>query len=112
MSHYASAEFSFDGYIESGFDRNEYVKLDFWNGNSWNEILSLDGNVDQENTWHNELVQLDSQYLNDEFEFRFRSKISRSFICGCLFSGADRLSSFKKRRHLVFQPRDDLAVFG
>ncbi len=78
MNGYGNAELTFSWYIESGFDSGEYVKLDFWDGSSWNEILSLDGNQDQENTWHNELVQLDSQYLRSDFQFRFRAKVSGS----------------------------------
>lgn len=77
MSPYGSAELTFSWYIESGFDSGEYVRLDFWDGNSWNQILSLDGNQDQENTLHHELIELDPEYLNDDFKFRFRSKVSR-----------------------------------
>ncbi|HBE66541.1 MAG TPA: hypothetical protein DDW52_00195 [Planctomycetaceae bacterium] len=78
MTPYGSAEFSFDWYIESSWDSNEYIKLEFWNGSSWNEIDSLDGNVDQENTWHSHTIELDSQYLVSDFRFRYRAKVSSS----------------------------------
>lgn len=78
MSGYSSAELRFDWLIESGFDGGEYVKLDFWDGSVWNEMLSLDGNVDQENAWLGEVVQLDSPYLNSDFQFRFRAKANKS----------------------------------
>ena len=78
LAQYGSVELTFSWYIENGFDSGEYVKLDFFNGVDWNEILSLDGNVDQENTWHHELVQLDAQYLHGGFQFRYRAKVSDS----------------------------------
>ncbi|GAB5405833.1 MAG: hypothetical protein Aurels2KO_40640 [Aureliella sp.] len=78
MTAYGSAEFSFDWFIESSWDTNEYIKLEFWNGSSWNVIESLDGNVDQENTWHSHTIELDSQYLVSDFQFRYRAKVSSS----------------------------------
>lgn len=78
MTAYGSAEFSFDWYIESSWDTNEYIKLEFWNGSTWNEVESLDGNVDQENTWHSHTIELDSQYLISDFLFRYRAKVSSS----------------------------------
>ncbi len=80
LSQFATADLSFDWYIESRFDSGEYVRLLFLDENgNWDTILSLDGNQDAENTWHNELVSIsDTQYLHDEFRFRFIAKASRS----------------------------------
>ena len=60
LTPYGSAELTFDWYIESGFDSGEYVALDFSpDGSTWIEIKRLRGNVDQENTWHHETIELD-----------------------------------------------------
>ncbi len=73
-----AAQLSFDWLIESGLDTGEYLALDFFNGSSWQEVAKLSGNVDTENTWHNELLTIDGQYLVSNFQFRFRAKMSGS----------------------------------
>ncbi|QDV26785.1 Calx-beta domain-containing protein [Aureliella helgolandensis] len=78
LTGYGSAELTFSWYIESSFDRGEYIALDLYDGNSWNEVASLKGNVDQENSWHNETVSIDGSYLVSDFQLRFRSKVSSS----------------------------------
>ena len=66
------------GYIESGLDTGEYVAVDLFDGTTWSEAARLSGNVDQENTWHQEAVNIGGGYLVDDFKFRFRAKMSRS----------------------------------
>ena len=79
LTPYGSAELTFDWYIESGFDSGEYLALDFSpDGSSWTEIKRLRGNVEQENTWHNETIDLDPAYLTDGFKMRFRAYVSGS----------------------------------
>ena len=78
LTAYGSAQLSFDWLIESGLDTGEYLALDFFNGSSWQEVAKLSGNVDTENTWHNELLTIDGQYLVSNFQFRFRAKMSGS----------------------------------
>jgi hypothetical protein len=79
MSPYGSAELTFDWLIESGFDTGEYVALDFSpDGSNWTEIKRLRGNVDQENTWHNETMDIDPAYLTDRFTIRYRAYVSGS----------------------------------
>ncbi|MCP4782851.1 MAG: tandem-95 repeat protein, partial [Fuerstiella sp.] len=78
LTTYQSAELTFSWYIESGFDSGEYIALDLFDGTNWNEADSLNGNVDQENVWHNETITIDGSYLVDDFQLRFRSKVSRS----------------------------------
>ncbi len=77
LTPYGGAELTFDWYIESGFDSGEYLALDLFNGSSWVEVAMLSGNVDQENTWHSETIAVDGAYLVDDFQFRFRAKVSR-----------------------------------
>ncbi|MEZ6039525.1 MAG: Calx-beta domain-containing protein [Planctomycetaceae bacterium] len=78
LASYGSAELTFSWYIESSFDSGEYIALDLYDGNSWNEVASLRGNVDQENTWHNETVTIDGSYLVSDFQLRYRAKVSDS----------------------------------
>jgi len=78
LTPYASAQLSFDWLIESGLDSGEYLALDLFNGTSWQEVARLSGNVDAENTWHNEVLTIDGQYLVSNFQLRFRAKMSGS----------------------------------
>ncbi len=79
LTAYGSAELTFDWYIESSFDAGEYLALDFSpNGSTWTEIRRLRGNVDTENTWHTETIQVGSAYLTDGFKIRFRAYVSGS----------------------------------
>ncbi len=65
-------QLTFSWYIESGLDRGEYLALDLYNGTWHNDVALLRGNVDQENTWHDEVIPIDESYRTDNFKFRFR----------------------------------------
>ena len=79
MTPYGSAELTFDWYIEKGFDSGEYLALDFSpDGSTWTEIKRLRGNVDQENTWHSETIDVDPTFLTDGFKIRYRAYVSGS----------------------------------
>ena len=79
LTPYGSAELTFDWYIESGFDSGEYLALDFSpDGSTWTQIKRLRGNVDPENTWHNETINVDPMYLTGGFKVRFRAYVSGS----------------------------------
>lgn len=77
-SSYDSASLTFDWFIENGFDAGEYLALDVSSdgGASWTpDVRRLDGNVDLENTWHNETVDL-TPYSSSDLLIRFRSLVS------------------------------------
>jgi|GEM_PF-684218 len=77
---YGSVDVSFDWYIERDFDRGEYLAIDFTaDGTNWNEIVRLSGNVNEENTWHDETIEVDPSYLTDQFRIRFRAYVSGSW---------------------------------
>ena len=77
MATYTSAELSFSWFIEKSWDRGEYIALDLYDGNSWTQgVATLQGNIDQENVWHHETITIDSNYLVDGFNLRFRSSVS------------------------------------
>ena len=44
---------------------------------SWQQVRTLNGNVDQENVWHQETVDL-GDYQSSDFKIRFRAKVSGS----------------------------------
>lgn len=80
ISGYVSAELTFDWLIEKGFERGEYLSLDVSTngGASWiQNVRQLRGNVDTENAWHNESVDL-SVYNSSDLKIRFRSYVSSS----------------------------------
>ena len=80
LSGYDTAVLTFDWLIENGFDGGEYLALDISTdgGANWTDnVLRLDGNVDAENTWHNETVDL-SAYASPNLLIQFRSKVSSS----------------------------------
>ncbi|MEM6688402.1 MAG: Ig-like domain-containing protein [Planctomycetota bacterium] len=78
LSGMEAATLSFDWLIERGFDSGEYLRLEFFDGSGWQTINSLNGNSDPENTWHSESIAVPSQYLVDDFRFRYSAKVSRS----------------------------------
>jgi hypothetical protein len=83
MSGYGSADLTFAWLIEKGFDNNEFLAIDFKNdAGQWiDNVRILNGNVDQENAWHQETVRLEDlpdNYLHSNFQFRFRSTVSSS----------------------------------
>ena len=80
LSGYISSTLTFDWYIEKGFDTGEYLAVDISTngGSSWNyDVRRLSGNVDPENTWHSESVDL-SGFASADLLVRFRSYVSSS----------------------------------
>ena len=78
LTPYGSAELTFSWFIESSFDSGEYLALDLFDGTTWNEVTRLRGNVDQENVWHQESIEINETYLVNNFKARIRAKASRS----------------------------------
>ena len=78
LSGSSEATLTFSWFIESALDSGEYLALDLWNGTDWIEVAQLQGNVDAENTWHDEVINLDS-YLVSDFRLRFRGRMSSSW---------------------------------
>ena len=77
LSGMSGATLTFSWFIEGGFDPGEYLALDLWNGATWNEVARIRGEVDEEDVWHDEVIDL-SNYLIDGFKLRFRGKASLS----------------------------------
>jgi serine protease len=62
--------------IESSWDLGEYIALDVYDG-TWQEIKRLRGDIDPENKWHHETIDL-SSYIVDNFKIRFRARVNRA----------------------------------
>ncbi|MDY6892475.1 MAG: PKD domain-containing protein, partial [Chloroflexota bacterium] len=77
LSAASEATLTFSWFIEGGLDTGEYIALDLWNGASWNETVRLRGNVDLENAWHTESIDL-GNYLTSDLKLRFRGMMSYS----------------------------------
>jgi VCBS repeat-containing protein len=79
LTSHSDVQVSFDWYIESGFDGNDYLALDFSpDGQTWTEIARLNGNG-AENTWQHEQINVAPTYLTDGFQLRYRAKIDGWF---------------------------------
>jgi PKD repeat protein len=74
-----NATVTFWWYIESGLDTGEYLAFDVSTdgGDNWPEMASLNGNVDvdPENTWHNESINVTGI---SSLRIRFRGTMSSS----------------------------------
>ncbi|MBW1836922.1 MAG: hypothetical protein JRI99_08245, partial [Deltaproteobacteria bacterium] len=71
------ATITYSWYIESGLDTGEYLAFDVSTdgGLTWVEKARLRGNADQENVWHDVIVELTDIV---SFTLRFRGKMSLS----------------------------------
>ena len=71
------ATITFSWYIESSLDTGEYIAFDvsFDGGSTWVQKLALQGNVDEENAWHDETVEVSNI---GSLRLRFRGTMSDS----------------------------------
>ncbi len=80
ISSYGSATLSFDWRINKKFDNGEFVAMDVSidGGGTWTEnVRRLNGNVDKENSWHSETVDLIAEgYSSSDLKIRFRCQVS------------------------------------
>ncbi len=79
LTQYSTATLSFLRFVDSGLDRDEYLKVELYDGNSWNTIYHWSGNIGgDDNTWHSEEYSL-SGYLDvNNFKIRLVTQQSSS----------------------------------
>ncbi|MCA9170984.1 MAG: hypothetical protein KDB23_25095 [Planctomycetales bacterium] len=78
LTGYSNPELTFDWLIENGFDSGEYLSIDVSSdgGATWqSDVRRLSGNVDADNSWHSETVNL-AAFMSANTLIRFRSKVS------------------------------------
>ena len=73
------ATVTFDWFIESRLDSGEYLAFDVSTdgGEQWAQRAILQGNVDPENVWHNESIDV-TNISSGNLRIRFRGRMSRS----------------------------------
>ena len=78
LTEYSDAQLSFWRYIDDGIDANEYLKVQISsnNGTTWDEAFSWTHQSGDDDTWHNETLALDSQYLTYDFRVQFNATAS------------------------------------
>jgi len=81
LSEATVATLSFWWLIESGFDYDDWIALDCWDGDSWVEKAIVRGDYDPENTWLHKEIDL-ANFLFSTFKFRFRATVSLSLEDG------------------------------
>ncbi|NPE29510.1 PKD domain-containing protein, partial [Methanococcoides sp. SA1] len=77
MSGKTTATITFSWYIENYLDKGEYLAFDVSTdgGATWTEKAILRGNIDTENTWHEENIEVND--INS-LKIQFRGKMSNS----------------------------------
>ncbi len=78
FSSASSKSLIFDRFVDSSLDRNEYLRVDAYDGISWTYLETYgDNNNKNDKEWHNEIIDL-SAYTNDDFKIRFVAQTSKS----------------------------------
>jgi len=74
LSSYQSAALSFWRYVDNDLDSGEFLKLEAFDGASWNTLLFWTHGQGDDDTWHYETVNLPANYLHSAFSVRFTAK--------------------------------------
>ena len=76
LSQYSSAKLSFWRFVDSGLDGDEYLKVELYNGITWNTIYHWSHNLNNDdNRWNMESYDL-SSYLVSNFKIRLTTQQS------------------------------------
>ena len=71
LSSSSSATLSFWRYVDKDLDNGEYLKVELYDGSQWNTISNWTNNAGDDDTWHQETVNLDSYLDTSDFNVRF-----------------------------------------
>ncbi len=109
LSDYVDAQLSFWRYIDNSVDADEYLKVELSNdnGTNWNEVFHWTNDTGNDDTWHNEILSLDSSYLTGNFIVQFNASAS-SFvedieIDDVIISGTLYTSSGSTNQTIIFE---------
>jgi len=77
LTPYRSEELAFYRYVDDDLDGSEYLRLDAFNGYSWEELGRwTPEDSDDDGRWHLERYALDAYADSDAFKIRFAAKMS------------------------------------
>jgi hypothetical protein len=71
LSSQSSVTLSFWRYIDQDLDNGEYLKVELYDGTQWNTISNWTNNSGDDDTWHQETVNLDTYLGVSDFNVRF-----------------------------------------
>ena len=75
LSGYESATLSFLRFVDYRMDSGEYLKVELYDGTSWNQVYRWTHGSGDDNRWHTESYDL-SSYLVNGFKVRFVAHVS------------------------------------
>ena len=77
---YLTASLSFWRFVDSTLDRDEYLKVEAYDGTRWNTIYHWSENLGgDDNTWHQESFDLSTYLSVSDFKVRFVTQESSSY---------------------------------
>jgi subtilisin family serine protease len=71
LKSYSSATLTFWRYADNDLDTGEYLKVELYDGTKWNTVFNWSGGAGDDDTWHQETVNLGSYLGTSNFNVRF-----------------------------------------
>ena len=71
LRSYSSATLTFWRYVDHDLDAGEYLKVELYDGAKWNTVFNWTNNAGDDDTWHQETVNLGSYLGTSNFNVRF-----------------------------------------
>jgi len=78
LSRYGSATLSFWRFVDGSLDSGEFLKVEAFDGTSWKQLFFWGHGQGDNNTWQQEIFNLQDYMMVMDFRVRFVSKESRS----------------------------------
>jgi PKD repeat protein len=78
LSSYQSATMKFWRYVDTSLDEGEFLKVEVYNGSTWQTVFYWTNGSGDDDTWHEETLDL-SNYLASNFSVRFVTKESAAY---------------------------------
>lgn len=78
LSGYQSATLTFWRYVDDSLDWFEYLKVEAFDGSNWQQIFYWTHRQGDDDTWHQESLDLPEEYLVPNFRLRFTTRQSSS----------------------------------
>ncbi|MFH1670689.1 MAG: PKD domain-containing protein, partial [Patescibacteria group bacterium] len=71
LSTATTATFSFWRFVDRSIDNGEYLRAEGFDGNGWNTLFYWTNRSGDDDSWHEESLNLPTQYFHDAFRVRF-----------------------------------------